>query len=51
LIYENEAGITTGAMAIASSLRKEGITVREVGYDPTQTDLIAPLTQRGAERR
>jgi len=48
LIYENEAGITTGAMAIAASLKKEGITVKEVGYDPTQTDLIAPLTSAGA---
>jgi branched-chain amino acid transport system substrate-binding protein len=48
VVYEDEPGITTGAQAIISSLKQEGITVNSVGYPPTQTDLIGPLTSAGA---
>ena len=49
LVYPNIAGITTGATAIADSLQKVGITVKKVGYDESQTDLIGPLTSAGAQ--
>ena len=49
LIYPNIAGITEGATAIAASLQKAGVTVRKVGYDESQTDLIGPLTSAGAQ--
>jgi branched-chain amino acid transport system substrate-binding protein len=48
LVYPNIAGITEGATAIAQALQKSGVTVKKVGYDETQTDLIGPLTAAGA---
>jgi branched-chain amino acid transport system substrate-binding protein len=48
LVYPNIAGITEGATAIADGLQKAGITVKKVGYDESQTDLIGPLTAAGA---
>lgn len=48
LVYPNIAGITEGATAIAQALQKAGVTVKKVGYDETQTDLIGPLTAAGA---
>ena len=49
LIYPNIAGITEGAAAIAASLKQAGVTVKKVGYDESQTDLIGPLTSAGAQ--
>jgi branched-chain amino acid transport system substrate-binding protein len=49
LVYPNIAGITEGATAIAQSLQKAGVTVKKVGYDESQTDLIGPLTSAGAQ--
>lgn len=48
LVYPNIAGITEGATAIAAGLQKAGVTVKKVGYDESQTDLIGPLTAAGA---
>ncbi len=49
LVYPNIAGITQGAAAIASSLQSAGVTVKKVGYDESETDLIGPLTSAGAQ--
>ncbi|HEX6527323.1 MAG TPA: ABC transporter substrate-binding protein [Streptosporangiaceae bacterium] len=49
LIYPDIAGITQGAAAIAASLKAAGVTVKQVGYDENQTDLIGPLTSAGAQ--
>jgi branched-chain amino acid transport system substrate-binding protein len=49
LIYPNIAGITQGATAIAQSLQQAGVTVKKVGYDEAETDLIGPLTSAGAQ--
>jgi len=49
LVYPNIAGITQGATAIAQSLQKAGVTVKKVGYDEAETDLIGPLTSAGAQ--
>ncbi|MGH2927831.1 MAG: ABC transporter substrate-binding protein, partial [Solirubrobacteraceae bacterium] len=48
LVYPNIAGITQGAAAIAAALKKAGVSVKAVGYDESQTDLIGPLTSAGA---
>ena len=48
LVYPNIAGITQGATAITDGLQKVGVTVKKVGYDEAQTDLIGPLTSAGA---
>ena len=49
LVYPNIAGITEGGTAIANSLQKAGVTVKKVAYDESQTDLIGPLTEAGAQ--
>ncbi len=49
LVYPDIAGITEGAAAIAASLKAAGVTVKEVGYAESQTDLIGPLTSAGAQ--
>ena len=49
LVYPNIAGITDGAAAITQALQKAGVTVKKVGYDESQTDLIGPLTSAGAQ--
>ena len=49
LVYPNIAGITEGATAIADSLKSAAVSVKKVGYDESQTDLIGPLTSAGAQ--
>lgn len=48
LVFPDIAGITEGAAAIDASLKKAGVSVKEVGYDPNETDLVGPLTSAGA---
>jgi branched-chain amino acid transport system substrate-binding protein len=48
LVYPNVSGITDGAAAIDSALKRAGVTVKKVAYDESQTDLIGPLTSAGA---
>jgi branched-chain amino acid transport system substrate-binding protein len=49
LVYPNIAGIIEGAKAINDSLQRAGVKVKKVGYSPSQTDLIGPLTSAGAQ--
>jgi branched-chain amino acid transport system substrate-binding protein len=49
LVYPNEPGIIEGARAITAGLEAAGVEVNGVGYDPSQTDLIGPLTSAGAQ--
>jgi branched-chain amino acid transport system substrate-binding protein len=49
LVYPNEPGIIEGAKAIQKGLDAAGVQVKAVGYSPTQTDLIGPLTSAGAQ--
>jgi branched-chain amino acid transport system substrate-binding protein len=49
LVYPNIAGIIQGATAINNSLQQAGVKVKKVGYSPSQTDLIGPLTSAGAQ--
>jgi branched-chain amino acid transport system substrate-binding protein len=49
LVYPNTAGIIEGAKAINDSLQRAGVKVKKVGYSPSQTDLIGPLTSAGAQ--
>jgi branched-chain amino acid transport system substrate-binding protein len=48
VVYENEPGIGPNAQAWIKALQQEGIAVKSVAYDPTQTDLTGPLTSAGA---
>ena len=48
VVYENEPGIGPNAQAWIAALKAEGIAVKAVGYPPTETDLIGPLTSAGA---
>jgi branched-chain amino acid transport system substrate-binding protein len=49
LVYPNIAGITEGGTAIADALTAAGVKVKKVAYDESQTDLIGPLTEAGAQ--
>ncbi|MBV9801561.1 MAG: ABC transporter substrate-binding protein [Solirubrobacterales bacterium] len=49
LVYPNIAGITEGGTAIANALQQAGVKVKKVAYDESQTDLIGPLTEAGAQ--
>jgi branched-chain amino acid transport system substrate-binding protein len=49
VVYENEPGITTGAQAMIAALKKAGVTVHAIGYDPTVTDVVGPLTSADAQ--
>jgi branched-chain amino acid transport system substrate-binding protein len=49
LVYPDIAGITQGAAAIEAGLKAAGVTVKSVGYDPSQTDLTGVLTAAGAQ--
>jgi len=48
LVYPDEPGITEGAAAIEAGLKAAGVTVKAVGYDPSQTDLTSTLLAAGA---
>jgi len=48
VVYENEPGIGPDAQAWIKALQQEGIAVKSVAYDPTETDLTGPLTSAGA---
>ena len=48
LIYPNEPAVTGASAAIAAALKAEGITVKSVGYDPSDTSLSGPLEDAGA---
>ncbi len=49
LIYPNIAGITQGAQAISATLKKAGVTVKQVAYAQGQTDVTGALTSAGAQ--
>ena len=49
LVYPEAAGVKDGAIAIAEGLKRAGIESKVVGYSPTATDLVGPLTAAGAQ--
>jgi branched-chain amino acid transport system substrate-binding protein len=49
VIYPQIPGIAENGVAIVNAMKKAGISVKQVGYDPNTTDLVGPLTAAGAQ--
>ncbi len=49
VVYPQVPGIAENAVPIANSLRRAGISTKQVGYNPNSTDLVGPLTAAGAQ--
>jgi branched-chain amino acid transport system substrate-binding protein len=49
VVFPEVPGIAENALAITQSLKKAGLDVKQVGYDPNATDLVGPLTAAGAQ--
>lgn len=47
IIYDNQAGSIPAANATKKGLQDAGIKVTSVGFDPSLTDLLGPLTAAG----
>jgi branched-chain amino acid transport system substrate-binding protein len=49
VVYPTIPGIQENAIGIVAALKKAGLSVKPVGYDPSTTDLTGPLTAAGAQ--
>ena len=49
VVYPQIPGIAENGVAIVQAMRKVGLTVRQVGYDPNATDLVGPITAAGGQ--
>lgn len=49
VVYPQIPGIAENGVAIVNAMRKVGINVRQVGYDPNTTDLVGPITAAGGQ--
>jgi ABC-type branched-subunit amino acid transport system substrate-binding protein len=49
VVYPQIPGIAENGVAIVNAMKKVGIAVKQVGYDPNTTDLVGPLTAAGAQ--
>jgi branched-chain amino acid transport system substrate-binding protein len=48
IVYQESPDLSAGAASLAAAMTKVGIQVKKVGYPPTSTDLLGPLTAAGA---
>ena len=52
VVYPTIPGIAENGVAIVNAMKKVGLSVRQVAYDPNSTDLVGPITgRRWPERR
>jgi branched-chain amino acid transport system substrate-binding protein len=49
VVYPQIPGIAENGVAIVNAMKKAGISVRQVGYDPNTTDLVGPITAAGGQ--
>jgi branched-chain amino acid transport system substrate-binding protein len=49
VVYPTIPGIAENGVAIVAAMKKAGLSVKQVAYDPNTTDLIGPLTAVGAQ--
>ncbi len=49
VVYPQVPGIAENGVAIVNAMKKVGISVKQVGYDPNTTDLVGPITAAGAQ--
>jgi branched-chain amino acid transport system substrate-binding protein len=49
VVYPTIPGIAEAGVSIVAAMRKAGLTVRQVSYDPNTTDLVGPITAAGGQ--
>ena len=49
VVYPTIPGIQENAIGIVDAMKRAGLSVKQVGYDPSTTDLTGPLTAAGAQ--
>lgn len=49
VVYPQIPGIAENGVAIVNAMKKVGIRVTQVGYDPNTTDLVGPITAAGGQ--
>jgi branched-chain amino acid transport system substrate-binding protein len=49
VVYPTIPGIAENGVAIVNAMKKVGLSVRQVAYDPNSTDLVGPITAAGGQ--
>jgi branched-chain amino acid transport system substrate-binding protein len=49
VVYPQTPGIAENGVAIVNAMRRAGLSVKQVGYDPNTTDLVGPITAAGGQ--
>ncbi len=49
VVYPTIPGIAEAGVAIAAAMKKAGLSVKQVSYDPNTTDLVGPITAAGGQ--
>ena len=49
VVYPTIPGIAENGVAIVNAMKKAGISVKQVAYDPNTTDLVGPITAAGGQ--
>lgn len=49
VVYPTIPGIAENGVAIVNAMRKVGLSVKQVAYDPNTTDLVGPITAAGGQ--
>ena len=49
VVYPTIPGIAEAGVSIVAAMRRAGLTVRQVSYDPNTTDLVGPITAAGGQ--
>lgn len=49
VVYPQIPGIAENGVAIVNAMKRAGLSVTQIGYDPNTTDLVGPLTAVGAQ--
>jgi branched-chain amino acid transport system substrate-binding protein len=49
VVYPQIPGIAENGVAIVNAMKRAGIAVKQIGYDPNTTDLVGPITAAGGQ--
>lgn len=49
VVYPTIPGIAEAGVAIVAAMKKAGLSVKQVSYDPNSTDLVGPITAAGGQ--
>ena len=49
VVYPTIPGIAEAGVSIVAAMKKAGLSVKQVSYDPNTTDLVGPITAAGGQ--